>query len=119
MTAITPIQAAEQSGADWLTVQLARLDALKGPRVKRQPFTLTTEQFLGLRQMRAADRNVILGTFARMHEYEQRRRTFWNGAPFPLPPSNESGLIADWPAIRDEREAEAQRVFAAMNRGDA
>lgn len=103
--------------ADRLTAELARLDALRSPPVERQPFTLTTEQFLGLRPMRAADRNVHLGTLARMHEYEQRRRSYWRGAPFLMPITAEHQLVAEWPSIRDEREAEAQRVFAAMERG--
>lgn len=103
---------------DGLAAELARLDALC-PAVERQPFTLTTEQFLALRPMRVADRNVFLGTFAHAWEYEQRRRMFWRGAPFLMPAHMEHQLACEWPSIRDEREAEAQRVFNAMQRGDA
>lgn len=118
MTPALAIAAPEQSPADRITAELARLDALRGPPVERQPFTLSTEQFLALRPMRAVDRNVHLGILAHAHEYEQRRRMFWRGAPFLMPVTSEHQLIADWPSIRDEREAEAQRVFAAMDRGE-
>jgi hypothetical protein len=114
--ATTPAPA---SPADHLTAELARLDALRSPAVERQPFTLTTEQFLGLRPMRAVDRNVFLGTFAHAWEYEQRRRIYWRGAPFLMPITAEHQLVAEWPAIRGEREAEAQAVFAEMNRSIA
>ena len=105
--------------ADRLTAELARLDALRSPPVERLPFALTTEQFLALRPMRSVDRNVHLGTLARMHEYEQRRRAIHRGLPFLMPITAEHQLVEEWPAIRAEREAEAQAVFAEMQRGVA
>ena len=102
-----------------LAAEFGERAAVKPGEALRLPFTLSAEQFLGLRKMPVADRDLHLGILAHSHEWEQRRRVYHGGRPYLMPRHVEHALAAEWPSIRDDKLAEARAVFASMARGKA